>query len=315
MPPVASHAQLEAASAARRMEKHARPIACMEVWGGSAAFEACLSVPGNHVRISCTPHAGDASGGDVYYISSCAAGLITRFVLADIAGHGETIAQVALALRTLMRTHINTADQTRFAVALNEAFSAIDTGGKFATALLATYFAPTDHLIVCNAGHPRPLLYRERAGMWMLLDASTPGAVGGAGDGHSSVGIKNLPLGIIDPTNYEQFAIRLEPSDIVVMYTDALMEASDASGKQLGERGLLDMAALLSAEERAEVARTLHDRVLLHARTGPLDDDATLMALHHTAENPARLTLTGHAAKLMRMLGVGAIDSGPETHS
>ncbi len=151
--------------------------------------------------------------------------------------------------------------------------------------------------------------------MWMLLDASTPGAVGGAGDGHSWVGIKNLPLGIIDPTNYEQFAIRLEPSDIVVMYTDALMEASDASGKQLGERGLLDMAALLSAGERTEVARTLHDRVLLHARARPLDDDATLMALHHTAENPARLTLTGHAAKLMRMLGVGAIDSGPDIHS
>ncbi len=283
----------------------------MEVWGGSAAFDACLSVPGNHVRICCTPHAGDASGGDVYYISSCAAGLITRFVLADIAGHGETIAQVARALRTLMRKHINTADQTRFAVALNEAFSAIDTGGKFATALLATYFAPTDHLIVCNAGHPRPLLYRARTGAWTLLDAGTPGALGAAHSGRTPVGISNLPLGIIDPTSYEQFAIRLEPSDIVVMYTDALMEAADASGRQLGERGLLEIAASLSGVERAEVARALHDRVLLHTPAGPLDDDATLMALHHTAEDPARLTLTGHAAKLMRMLGVGAIDSGP----
>ena len=127
-------------------------------------------------------------------------------------------------------------------------------------------------------------------------------------EGRSGDATRSLPAS-------EQFAIRLEPSDIVVMYTDALMEASDASGRQLGERGLLDMAALLSAVERAEVARTLHDRVLLHARAGPLDDDATLMALHHTAENPARLTLTGHAAKLIRLLGVGAIDSGPETHS
>ncbi len=75
----------------------------------------------------------------------------------------------------LMRRHINTANQTRFAVDLNRAFSNLDLDGRFATAVLATYFAPTDHLIICNAGHPRPLLYRAAGNTWDLLDAKTPG--------------------------------------------------------------------------------------------------------------------------------------------
>ena len=96
--PAAAHSQSE------------RTIACVEVWGGSHAFDHAVSVPGNDVRISCTPHNGDASGGDIYYISSCAKGQISRFILADVAGHGAEVAHIALSLRTLMRKHINNAN-------------------------------------------------------------------------------------------------------------------------------------------------------------------------------------------------------------
>ena len=286
-----------------------RSIACMEVWGGSQAFDSSVCVPGNDVRVSCVPHQGGSAGGDIYYVSNCAAGLITRFVLADVSGHGEQVARIALDLRRLMRRHINTANQRKFAIALNRAFAGLDLEGRFATAILATYFAPTDHLIVCNAGHPRPLLWRAAASEWMLLDAGTPGAQGSA----ESVGIANLPLGILDPTGYQQFAVRLDPGDTVVLYTDALIEAASPDGKQLGEHGLLELVSNLGDGERASLAASMRQRVIEFAGGGPFDDDATLVVLNHNAGDPPAPTLAERAARLAHMLGLGAVDSGPET--
>jgi serine phosphatase RsbU (regulator of sigma subunit) len=294
-----------------------RSIACMEVWGGSRVFDASVCVPGNDVEVSCTPFEGGRDGGDIYYVSNCASGLITRFVLADVSGHGEAVARIALDLRRIMRRHINTANQTRFAVELNSAFAGLELGGRFATAVLATYFAPTDHLIVCNAGHPRPLLYRAGKDTWELLDASTPGVLASRESSGTPVGIANLPLGVLNPTDYEQFALHLQPGDIVVLYTDALIEASrpDSPAAQLGERGLVELARGLSAAERTGVARALHDRVIAFAGGRPLGDDATLVALHHNAGDPPTLSWLDQIGKVARMLGLGSIESGPNEES
>lgn len=271
-----------------------------------------MSVPGNNVRISCTPYGGESSGGDINYVSNCASGLITRCVLADFSGHGSQVAQLAIDLRKLMRRHINTANQTRFAVDLNRAFSNLDLDGKFATAVLATYFAPTDHLIICNAGHPHPLLFRASSNTWNLLDAETPGAPGTQQVGGAVVGIAILPLGVLDPTDDEQFAIRMEPGDIVVLYTDALIEAGDAAGRQLGEVGLLTLARALSHSDRDDAAREPRRRVSAYAGGVPFNDDATLIVLHSNAADPPHLSWRGQAGRFARMLGLGAVDSGPE---
>lgn len=281
----------------------------MEIWGGSRAFTGSLSVPGNEVHVSCTPYGGaapDAHGGDIYYVSNCAAGLITRVVLADVSGHGEEVAHVSKDLRDLMRKHINTADQSRFAVQLNRAFARRKLEGRFATAILATYFAPTDHLILCNAGHPPPLLYRASDDAWSTLTASTAGAIAHRG-AESDIGIANLPLGILDPTGYEQLAVKLHPGDTVVLYTDALVEAKAPNTAQidlLGERRLLEFAATLSSGERLNAGEALLARVRAFAGDDALGDDATVITLHHTATDPPSLSLRDRAYSLARLLGL-----------
>ena len=73
-----------------------------------------------------------------------------------------------------MRKYINTLDQTRLARALNRELVPLDGNGRFATALLTTYFAATDHLIICNAGLPWPLWFHAATGSWELLGPDTP---------------------------------------------------------------------------------------------------------------------------------------------
>lgn len=275
----------------------------MEVWGGHEGFVGAVSVPGNDVYVGCTPHMGEAAGGDIYYVSNCAAGLITRFVLADVAGHGSVVASTAAGLRDLMRRSINTADQSRFARSLNKHFAA--SPGVFATAVLVSYFAPTDHVIICNAGHPRPLHYAVASGQWRFLDADATGVLGAARS--AEVGASNLPLGVIDPTSYEQFAIKLERGDVLALYSDAFLEARGSDGKPWGEEGMLDVIRA-ATDSQVPDASSLRSRVLaeIARRTNEtrLGDDATMIVLHHNASDPPEQSLAERIRVLGRMLGL-----------
>ena len=140
--------------------KPAQQMSCMEVWGGSQLTTRRVEMGGLDAWVYSKPFGEAQRGGDVYYASSCATGRITRLLLADVAGHGNTVASTAANLRTLMRRFVNRLDQTEFVRLLNQQFTALSEVGTFATAVVATFFAPTQRLIVCNAGHPRPLLYQ-----------------------------------------------------------------------------------------------------------------------------------------------------------
>lgn len=279
-----------------------RRLHCMEIWGGSEAADSRVSVPGVDAHVVCRPHRGDAAGGDIHYVSNCMAGTISRFVLADVSGHGASASELALSLRRLMRKHINTPDQARFARALNEEFSGLTDEGRFATAVLATYFAPTDHLIVCNAGHPRALWWRAYDEQWELLDSSSTGA--SSEPSASDLGISNLPLGILDPTIYEQFAVWLARGDAVIFYSDALIESADSAGRPLGEGGLLDIARTLDPGDPAGLAERLLDAVELRHGGRLSDDDVTVLVLHHNGADPPSLPIAERIKILGRVLGL-----------
>ncbi len=282
----------------------------MEIIGGNTYERRALASPGLDIWVDSRPHQGDDGGGDIHYFSMCGAGYVTRLALADIAGHGRSASDMAGTLRKLMRKHINQLDQTRFAREINREFGQATSAGRFATAVLATYFAPTDNLIVVNAGHPRPLWYSTRRDEWQLLDDS-------AHDDGESIreekaryhfkAVANLPLGIIEPTDYSQFAVKLERGDLVILYTDALIEACDSAGTQLGEVGLLDRARTVQVTEPQEVAEHLLQAVDAWRGGVSAADDQTLIVLHHNAGDPPKMTLTQAIRTLAKMIGLSRV--------
>ena len=62
---------------------------CMEVWGGNQPTDAGVSMAGLDAWVRCQPWHGASGGGDVYYVSSCATGRITRLLVADGYNHFE----------------------------------------------------------------------------------------------------------------------------------------------------------------------------------------------------------------------------------
>ena len=266
----------------------AHRVACLEVWGGNQPVETAASLAGLDLWVFSQPHGGGEDGGDVHLVSSCANGVISRVLLADVAGHGASADEKAQILRRIMRRYANQIGPERFLAHINRAFEAQSGDNDFATAVVCTFVASTRELTVALAGHPPALRYHAARRSWSSVGADDDA--------------DNLPLGLLADGGYSQRAGRLAPGDMLLCYTDAWIEADTPSGQQLGVAGLLDIVSAMDCEDpNTFLPRLRHaflDRV---QRDAALDnDDATLLLLRATGHQGSwvnRLLSTG------RMLG------------
>jgi serine phosphatase RsbU (regulator of sigma subunit) len=260
------------------IDKPTQQMSCMEVWGGSQLAERTVEFGGLDAWVYSKPYGQATRGGDVYYASSCATGRITRVLLADVSGHGKAVAATAADLRLLMRRFVNCLDQTEFVRLLNQQFGGLSRESVFATAVVTTFFAPTGRLSVCNAGHPRPLLYRAARREWNFLsddNAAKP------------TGPRNLPLGILSISDYDQLDAELQPGDCVVTYSDALIESQDADGEMLGEDGLLRIVRLMGEPDAPRLIATLLGEISDRYPENLSNDDVTVVVLKANEREPA----------------------------
>ncbi|MCH2124127.1 MAG: serine/threonine-protein phosphatase [Pirellulaceae bacterium] len=248
---------------------HSDRMQCMEVWGGNAQVSRNFQVPGLDVWVNSRPYADAVSGGDVYYVSSCASGRITRLLLADVSGHGQAVADAARCLRDLMRKNINLVNQTRFVQAMNRQFTEQPDPTLFATALVCTFFAPTGSLQFCNAGHPPAMLYRARERRW--VSASDVAHI------QNKSAASDVPLGVLRETEYSKFKTKLAPGDMMMCVSDAFIEACDSTGKLLGVRGLLDLVQNLSASNPAEIIPQIQEHITRQHQENLQQDDASIL--------------------------------------
>jgi hypothetical protein len=174
---------------------------------------------------------------------------------------------------------------------MNDQFVTMSASHCFATAIVTTFFAPTNALSLCNAGHPPPLLYRAEAGTWEFLelrrhdDTRGRGRNGENDDNEPDVVVANIPLGVQELADYEQLEVTLGAGDLVLCYTDSLIEARDAAGELIGPEGLLSIIRRLNLSDAASVIPTLLDAIAA-LRPNNLDaDDVTVLLFRptHTA--------------------------------
>jgi phosphoserine phosphatase RsbU/P len=251
-------------------EQPAQHMQCMEVWGGSQLTSRGVVFGGLDAWVYSKPFGKAHAGGDIYYASSCATGRISRLLLADVAGHGQTVAATAADLRTLMRRFVNRLDQTEFVRLLNQQFAVLPRTGAFATAIVTTFFEPSRRLMVCNAGHPRPMLFRAAQRQWDFLGVQGPG---------SRTAPSNIPIGLFHAAEYEQFDVELEPGDCLVSYTDALIESRDSDGEMLGEDGLLRITRLLGDIPPEKMIETLLAEIEARYPENLSEDDVTVLVV------------------------------------
>jgi sigma-B regulation protein RsbU (phosphoserine phosphatase) len=244
-------------------------LACLELRGGNRAAQYEAQLPGLSAWVSCRPLQPATHGGDLYYMSVCSQGSISRVAIADVAGHGASVSSAAIRLRDALREHADHWDQSALIRRLNESFLHGEPQAQFATAFLLSQYAETGELLFTNAGHVPPLWYRAALGDWSFLQDATP----------YTREIADLPLGLIPGTAYTQSAVQLEPGDLLLLYTDGVSESHNAAGDQVGLDCLLRIARTLPSETAPAAGEALLSAVARFRGSAPAADDETVVAL------------------------------------
>ncbi len=248
-------------------------LQCMEIWKGNRFVEQSVSSAGIQAWVFSHPFQGNQQGGDIHYLSLCVGGIVTRIIVADISGHGDRVAKTSKVLLNLLRKFMNTKKQDRLVAELNRHFTETDDKDGFATAIVATYLSHKSTLLLTNAGHPRPLIYRQTRGYWEFLDLPTTDK--GLGD--------NFPFGLDEATKYEHFVLKIESGDWLLLYTDAYTESRDQAGNLIGENGLLNIVEQIPVSLPAsQFGRELNRLLGGRCEQWLNDDDTTLIAIQFT---------------------------------
>ncbi|WP_199487879.1 SpoIIE family protein phosphatase [Actinomadura spongiicola] len=205
-------------------------------------------------------------GGDWYEATVLPSGQILLGV-GDVAGHGIDAATGMVVLRNALRGLATTgAGPAQLLGWLNLVANHL-TEHVTATALCALYDPATRTLRWARAGHLAPVMIRHGEAFTLPMP-------------------QGMMLGALDEGEYEEEAITLAEGDVLLMYTDGLVERRDGSLQD-------SLAHLLTTARRpAADLETRLDNLLTYSNADT-DDDTCIVGIHLPAPDRQRQAQTG----------------------
>lgn len=183
-------------------------------------------------------------------------------VIADVSGHDIASALVMAMGRNLIRTFFDANESPARILARTSRVLRQDTqSSRYITMFLGILNNKDMTLTYSNAGHNYPL--------YLPAGASE----------YSSLSVGGFPLGLVDDYDYLEETISLKAGDLLVLYTDGLIEAQSPSGEMFELRRLERLIKEYQARPIEELANTLYEKALQFTQKEKLQDDFTFMAV------------------------------------
>ena len=200
--------------------------------------------------------------GDFYDFIALPNGRI-GLVIADVADKGMGSALYMALSRTLIRTFAPDFDAAPEQVlrAANQRVLSETSSDLFVTVFYAILDPESGVLTYCNAGHNPPFLYSANGGGMKTLTRTA------------------IPIGVLDDTLWEKSSVKMQPGDLLVMYTDGVTEAEDEFEDFFGEERLQAVASANIGRSVDIIEGKVVTAVLDFVGDAPQFDDITLMIL------------------------------------
>jgi serine phosphatase RsbU (regulator of sigma subunit) len=199
-------------------------------------------------------------GGDFYDVFRSGEGRWS-VVIGDVCGAGAEAAAVTgiarYGLRAIAPEHTPSAAVER----LNATLIAQRPDGRFVTAVVAEVQARDGDLAMqfANAGHPPPIVLRDD-GTTEVIDHP-----------HGAL------VGVMPQVRAVDVPVQLGPGDALILYTDGVVEARDATGALYGTDRLAALLGSCAGRSAAGIARRIELDVLSHAAV--TNDDVAILVL------------------------------------
>ncbi len=205
-------------------------------------------------------------GGDYYDFLPLGKGRL-GIAVGDVSGKGLfaglLMAGLQGRLQSMAARHAE--DLPALFAELNHAMHASTDSNRFATLFYGVYEEASRRLTYVNAGHPAPLLLRRVSGAepgWGPPEVLAP---------------TGTVVGLIPEASYERRSLQLGPGDLLLAFSDGLVEAGGEEGPEFGAAAL---AACVSGLHEAGAA-AIREHILEEERRlrsqRKSEDDVTLV--------------------------------------
>jgi sigma-B regulation protein RsbU (phosphoserine phosphatase) len=204
-----------------------------------------------------------ALGGDCYDFITLTEDRLA-LVVGDASGKGLAAALMMASVQSSLRTAalFTANDLAALLKIVNVQAYNSSTADRYATLFYGLFDRAARTPRYVNAGHNPPVVLRDDGSVHWLEPSGAP-------------------VGMFPDSDYEESGLRLNPGDLVIAYTDGVVEATNSEGDEWGVQGLLRAAAAW-APQRPGVAQDLV-RWLFNSMDdfshGCQTDDATVAVL------------------------------------
>ncbi len=236
--------------------------------------EALLSVPEElpgvefgHLYQSATQ--ATRVGGDFYDLFELEGDRIA-VVVGDVSGKGLPAATLTSRVKDTIRAYSMNGDTPAEVLARTNALLVRSTdSASWVSVFLGYLHVPTGRLLYCSAGHPPSVVHR--------MDNS-----GGGGRETFFLETPSPILAAFEEASFEDREAFLAPEDILLLYTDGVIEAR-RNGELFGDERLLESVSLLGSEGASHLPELLFARLKEFA-SGRLGDDVAIVAVARRAQ-------------------------------
>lgn len=191
-------------------------------------------------------------------------------VVADVAGKSVPAALLMATFQAGLRALSATpASLDEIVAGLNRYARAHSLDGRrFTTAFLAEINSETREMRYVNAGHNDPILRRATGEIERLSTGGPPFGV---------------PLFSENEISYPSGRVRLQPGDLLFIFTDGVVEAMNEAGQEYGEGRLVPLLRTAPPETAAETLKRVMADVNQFAGFVRQHDDITCLVLRVSA--------------------------------
>jgi serine phosphatase RsbU (regulator of sigma subunit)/pSer/pThr/pTyr-binding forkhead associated (FHA) protein len=203
-------------------------------------------------------------GGDYYDFFAYPNGRVAM-VLGDVSGKGMPASLMMMGLQARVQV---LADEPQNLAAVMNRLNKITCkncpSNRFITFFFCVLDAGTGDLGYCSAGHNPPVIVRAN-GAVESLDGGGP------------------PLGILSLANYAEYRAKLEPGDVLAIYSDGVTEASNAKDEEFGDEQFAQVLAANRAKSAPDIVAAVTQALTTFTAGSPPADDITLIVARRDA--------------------------------
>lgn len=204
--------------------------------------------------------AAHAVGGDYYdFIELDQTSLL--FAVGDVSGKGMAAALLMANLQASLRAQAEIHSQIiELTSSLNNHICNSTSSTQYITFFSGVLDLKNNEIKYCNAGHNPPLLIKNN-GDTELLEGG------------------GIPLGFIPNTVYSESKTIIEKGDILVVFSDGIIETFDKDENEFGELRLAELIHKLKSLGSKEITEKIIEALKDFAAGNPAADDVTLLIL------------------------------------